>query len=248
MDKELKIEEYKKLLTCIHELCNLMPDLIFNNYFDTNKYLYSLYFEAFNSIKGVCVLFGNGGLIPQVAAVLRMAIEQTATIRVLELHKEIQKDYIEHRKLRFELRDIEPKEKRRSVIEYFGDKMDKKDKERVTDYLDYGWLKTISNTYGLNELIDLSKIQEDDAIKKWKQQLNNFVHGHIEFTNLTRDIDAPIIYCHSLIDIVAKLFDILIVEFHNENRFNFIFNNIDYRKAFRDAYKGTFEEGKAEKC
>ena len=111
MSADLKIEEYRTLLESMHSLCNEMPEVILPNYFGSNKYLYSLYFEAFNSIKGICVLLGNGGLITQTAAILRMAIEQIATIRVLEDHKELQYSHKEHRKLRYNLKDYESREK-----------------------------------------------------------------------------------------------------------------------------------------
>lgn len=35
----------------------------------------------------------------------------------------------------------------------------------------------------------------------------------------------------------AKLLDILICDFHNENRFNYNFDGIDYRDFFLKAYK-----------
>lgn len=242
MDQDLKIEEYKDLLESITSLCDKMPEIIMLNYFDSNQYLYSLYHEAFNSIKGVCVLFGNGGLIPQAAAILRMAIEQTAKIRVLEDHKELQDSYKEHRKLRYELKDLDSSEKRKKVIEHFKDKMNDSDNKKALEYLEYGWLKPLNKEYGLNTLIDLSKIQDDNVIKNWKNELNHFVHGTLEFTNFASTIDGPIIYAHVLISISAKLLDILICDFHNENKFSFVIDNIDYRKKFLDAYIATKEK------
>ncbi len=239
MEQDLKIEEYKDLLESITSLCDKMPEIIMLNYFDSNQYLYSLYHEAFNSIKGVCVLFGNGGLIPQAASVLRMAIEQTATIRVVENNKELQPIFKEHKKLRLSLRDLDSFEKKTKVKEYFDDRLDDYDKRRPLEYLEYGWFKSLKKEYGLNSLIDLSKIQEDEAIKHWKDQLNHFVHGTIEFTNLLTSIDTPIIYAHALISIVSKLLDNLICDFHNDNGFNFIIDNIDYRKKFIHTYKAT---------
>ena len=246
MGQNLKIDEYNRLLAIMDDLCDLMPKVIFHEFFDSNKYLYSLYFEAFNSIKGFCVLLGNGCLIPQAAAILRMAIEQIATIRVLEMHKDIQNEYIEHKKIRFQLKDLDSKQKQERIKEHFLNKMDNNDKKHAIDYLEYGWLKSISKKYGLYELIELSKMQEDNAIQNWKKHLNSFVHGNIEFANINLDIDAPITYSHLLIDVAAKLFDILMVEFHKENNFDFIFDGINFRELFINAYKGTFEEDKSE--
>ena len=238
MEENLKIEEYKILLEKMDSLCNKMPDIIFQNYFDNNKYLYSLYHEAFNSIKGFCVLMGNGALISQSTAVLRMAIEQTATIRILEEHKELQEKYIEHQKLRFNIKDKSYLEQIEFVKTNFKNIMDDYDKNNALKYLEYGWFKSINGKYGFNTLIDLSKIQEqDDAIIQWKSQLNKFIHGVLEFANISFSADALIIYAHNLIEIAAKLLDIIIVEFHNENKFNFVIDNVNYREAFLDAYK-----------
>jgi hypothetical protein len=219
-DKKLQIEEYRQLLQHMHSLCEEMPEIIFTKYFDSNKYLYSLYNEAFNSIKGFCVLLGNGALIPQACVVLRMALEHTATIRVLELHKELQDDYIEHHKFRFQIRN---EENRTELIkEHYDGKFNPK-KENPLKFLEYGWLKSLNEDYGFNLLIELSKIQEqDNAIQNWKEEFNYWTHGIIQFTNLTSDINAPIIYSHTLISLAAKLLDILVYEFNNENKFDFV--------------------------
>lgn len=243
MSADLKIEEYRSLLESMHSLCNEMPKVIIHNYFDVNKCLYSLYFEAFHSIKGICVLLGNGGLITQTASILRMAIEQTATIRVLEDHKELQDAYKEHRRLRYEVMDLDSSEKRKNVREHFKDKMDDSDIKKTLEYLEYGWLKPLNKEYGFNTLIDLSEIQDDNVIKNWKNKLNHFVHGPLEFTNFASTIDGPIVYAHVLISIAAKLLDILICDFHNENNFSFVIDNIDYRKKFLDAYIAIKDKG-----
>ena len=51
MEQDLKIEEYKDLFGSITSLSDRMPEIIMLNYFDSNKFWYSLYHEAFNSIK-----------------------------------------------------------------------------------------------------------------------------------------------------------------------------------------------------
>lgn len=235
MEEQLKIKEYRMLLEKMHILCDKMPEIIIQRYYDSNKYLYSLYFEAFNSIKGFCVLMGNGALIPQAAAILRMAMERTATIRVLETHKELFDEYVEHRKFRFEIQDKNGKEKTELIKTHYKDEMTKED--RPVDFLEYGWFKSLGEEYGLDSLIRLSKIQEqEDVIVKWKNQLNSWVHGSLEFANLTKDIDGPIVYGHVLIDIAANLLDNLICDFHNENKFDFKFDGDDYFKGFRKAY------------
>ncbi len=239
-DKELQIEKFKLLLEYMIELCDEMPDIIFTKYFDKNKYLYSLYYESFNSIKSFCLLLGNGLLISQACVILRMAIEQIATIKILEMHKELLDDYIEHQKFRFEIRNNDDKNK--LIRKHYNGKFNP-NKENPLNFLDYGWLKSLDEGYGIYSLIKLSKIQEDDAIQSWKKELNLWTHGVICFINLASDINNAIVYSHSLILIAAKLLDILICEFHNENKFDFIINGINYRDKFINAYKNTINEG-----
>lgn len=50
--EELKIESYKNLLLKMHQLTDEMDEVILTRYFHSSKYLYSLYFEVFRSIKG----------------------------------------------------------------------------------------------------------------------------------------------------------------------------------------------------
>ena len=109
LEEELQIKEHQSLLVIMYELCGKMPDVIIFNYFDNNRYLYSLFFEAFNSIKGVCLLLGQGCLISQASTVLRMALERVVTIRVLIMNKNIMNEYIEHQKFRYDIRDEENK-------------------------------------------------------------------------------------------------------------------------------------------
>ena len=235
--EELQIGEYRQLLESMDALCDKVPETIYLNYFDSNKYLYSLYVEAFDSIKGFCVLLENGTLISQACTVLRMAIENTATICVLEMHKELLPKYIDHQRFRFENRNEDNEKKKELIKKHFQGKCDFK-KDNPFNFLEYGWFKSLDENYGLDSLIELSKIQEqDDAIKNWKNVLNQWTHGIIKEPNLLIDIDAGILYTHRLILIAAKLLDILVVYFHNENGFNFVFEGLDYRKTFLDAYK-----------
>lgn len=235
VEENLKIEEYRLLLEQMGILCSKMPEIIFLRYFDSNKYLYSLYNEAFNSIKGFCVLLGNGALISQACTILRMAIERTATIRVLITNKNLITDYVEHCNFRFKIKDEE--NKAQLIKKHYNGKINIKN-ENPMKFLEYGWLKPLTEQYGLDALIELSKIQEqNDAIKNWKNQLNQWTHGIIEFTNIAFYLNGPLIYSQTLIEMAAKLLDILICDFHNENRFNFKFDGVDYRELFLNAYK-----------
>ena len=190
-EEELQIEKYRRLLESMDALCDKVPETIYLNYFDSNKHLYALYVEAFNSIKGFCVLLENGTLISQACTVLRMAIENTATICVLEMHKELFPEYIDHQRFRFDIRNEDNDKKKELIKKHFQGKCDFK-KDNPFNFLEYGWFKSLDENYGLDSLIELSKIQEqDDAIKNWKNVLNQWTHGIIKEPNLL--IDTPIV-------------------------------------------------------
>lgn len=235
MTNDLEIEKYKQLLSTITELVEKMPEIILTKYFDKKKYLYALYFDAFNSVKAFCILIDNGCLLPQACSVLRMLIEQTATIRVLENNSDdLYQEYVIHQKIRFQIIDKDNNEKRELIKKEFKNSMGEKD--NPIQFLEYGWLKLISDTYGLDELINLSKIQEDKSFINWKNQLNLWVHGSIKSANIFHGDNATI-YCHQLIMIVAKLLDILICDFHNRTGFDFVINGVNYRNNFINIYK-----------
>lgn len=233
MDEGLRIEEYKKLLLSMDELTSHIQNVIFLNYFDSNKFLYSLYVESFNSIKGFCVLIGNGFLISQACSLLRMAIESTSIIRILEKYPQLLDEYIEHSKFRFSIKD--EKQQRDKIIEHYSDKIIL-DRRRALDYLDYGWISEVSKDYGFHSLIRLAGFDEEpDKLLPWIDTLNMWVHGTLVSINVLND-DNAIIYAHVLVDMAAKLLDILCCEFHNENKFDFKIDGVDYFSNFRKAY------------
>ena len=222
--------EFRDLLDCMHKICSNVPDEIFKH-FDSNKYLFSLYFEAFNSIRGTCILLEDGVLVPQACAILRMAIERTATIRVLSQHKELMSEYTEHQRFRFEIWDKKTKEKQKLAKQHFGEKYGTK------DFIEYGWLKTISETYGLDKLIELANFQEDDAFKNWKNVLNQWVHGSVCMTNILSSNESFSRYINELIMISAKLLDNLICDFYEETQFTFSFNDANNYEKFKEKYR-----------
>ena len=233
MDESLRIEEYKKLLFSMDELTSHIQNVIFLNYFDSNKYLYSIYVESFNSIKDFCVLIGNGFLISQACSLLRMAIESTSIIRILEKYPQLLDEYIEHSKFRFSIKD--EKQQRDKIIEHYSDKIIL-DRRRALDYLDYGWISEVSKDYGFHSLIRLAGFdKEPDKLLPWIDTLNMWVHGTLVSINVLNG-DNAIIYAHVLVDMAAKLLDILCCEFHNENKFDFKIDGVDYFSNFRKAY------------
>lgn len=234
IDHEEIIAQTQYLLETMHNLCSEMPEIILTRYFDSNKFLYALYHEAFNSIKGFCVLLGNGALVAQASMVLRMAMEQAATIRVLETHKELLDGYIEHQIFRFEI--LGEDNKKELIKNHFGNRIGSG--ENPNTFLEYGWLKPLDERYGLDCLIRLSNIQEqDDRIIGWKNQLNLWVHGCIQFINLFGNIVGSTIYINDLLMIAANLLDNIVCDFHQENGYEFTKNGVDLRGPFREAFK-----------
>ena len=235
-DEKLKIEEYQYLLGSMDELTEKMPEVVCD-YFDSNKYLFSVYFEAFNSIRSFCVLLGNGVNITQSCAVLRMAIEETAIIRILEKYPQLIDSYVEHFKFRFSI--MHEKNQRDKIIEHYENKIDKR--SRALDYLDYGWIEEVSKDYGFHSLVKIAGMDDEEyKIYPWIDTLNMWIHGTLHFSNLAsgNDLDGPTKYAHALIDIAATLLDMICCEFHNDTKFDFIIDGYDYYHSFR----GYFEK------
>ncbi len=233
MPEDLSNEEYNKLLSNMYDLSAKMPEVIYFNYFDSNKYLYDVYLDAFNSLRGFCVLIREV-LLSQASALLRMAMEKIATIRMLTMHPELMDEYIEHRKFRFELVKSNSKKKNDLIKEHYKDKTDFK-KIQPTNYLEYGWLQPIcDNECGLDSLIEKANIHpEPSFMKEWKDLLNVWVHGAVTFSNLVAGgVDKPLRYSNDLIIIAANLIGYLICDFHVTTNFNFVLGGIDYSKEF----------------
>ena len=242
MTNDFKIEDYKKLMGCMRILTDYMPEIIFKNYYDENKYLYSLYFEAFNSIRGFCVLLGTGALIPQACTILRTAIERISTTHVIEMHPDLLDNYIKHQQIRYEVRNLENKDKKIRIDAEFKDNKYYSSK-KYNDFLEYGWLGSLSNKYNFDELIRCSKIQNDDTLVEWKNEFNQWTHSSVVYANLFNKEDCynSLKYAHVLIDIAAELLDYLCVDFYKRTGFGFVIDGYDYFSMFRDLYENVIE-------
>ena len=87
-------------------------------------------------------------------------------------------------------------------------------------------------------MIEASNIQNDiNAVKSWKNILNQFVHGSITLANLTSNINGIVIVGHDMIRVAAMLMDVLMCSFHKESGFTFVINDINYRKIFKEMYE-----------
>ena len=233
--EELKIESYKNLLSKMHQLTDEMDEVILTRYFDSSKYLYSLYFEVFRSIKGFCILIGNG-LISQAISILRMALESASSVRVLEQFPNLLEEYTEHSKFRFSIKG--EKKQRSLIVKHYKDVINLTERQAL-DYLDYGWIRSISNKndFGFHSLI---KTAGFDDIYEWVDTFNMWVHGTVVQINVSgNDGDDAINYSHAIIDIAAKILDYVCCDFHNHTKFDFIKDDCNMFTEFREAYLGT---------
>lgn len=233
--EELKIESYNNLLLKMHQLTDGMDEVILTRYFDSSKYLYSLYFEVFRSIKGFCILIGSG-LISQAISILRMALESASSVRVLEQFPNLLEEYTEHSKFRFSIKC--EKKQRSLIVKHYKDVINLTERQAL-DYLDYGWIRSISNKndFGFHSLI---KTAGFDDIYEWVDTFNMWVHGTVVQINiLGNDGDDAINYSHAIIDIAAKILDYVCCDFHNHTKFDFIKDDCDMFTEFREAYLGT---------
>lgn len=234
---ELNNQKYKELLAIMHETSLIADETILKNYFDDSKYLFNLYLEGFKSLKAFCILIGNC-LISQSHAVLRMAVENVSAVKILEEHPELLEEYIEHLKFRFQIKDS--KAQRKKIIEHYKEKISLGPRNAL-DYLDYGWISTISykNDFGYHSFLKTAGLdKEPNDIYQWIDTINMWVHGTLTFANVTGNFGDDVIeYAHILSEIAAKLFDFLCVLLHNHTKFDFVVDGRDYFTEFRECYK-----------
>ncbi len=240
---ELEIK-YKKLLATMDDLTEQIPYVIFEKYFKNNCYLYSVYYEAFSSIRAFCILLGNNALIAQSCMSLRMAIENTAIIKVLEMYPLLMDEFIEHCEFRFELK-TERKFKEK-IIEHYKEKIKLKNNNAL-NFLEYGWLRSIRKDYGYRALLQTAGFDKQPSkFLPWIDWLNLWVHGAIKGPNIILNVEDGIRYVQVLIDIAAQLLEILCCNFHNTTKSTFIVNNINYYEKFYNVYKSIIKANEIE--
>lgn len=232
--EDLKIEQYRSLLKSIDDIAFRMPDLIYLNYFDTSKYLYSAYSEAFKLLESFCEVIKICG-IGQSASLLRMAIEFASIAEVLNKYPEVNETYIDHYNFRYSISNLRSSEQRDKICEKYKH-LNIKSRDAL-NFIDYGWLSSLTNdkNCGQHELVRLAGFED---IIPWIDKLNSFIHGTYVFANLADPEGVNSIkMSHFLIDIAAKLLDHLCVSFHNKTNFDFVFDGEKKFDLFRMYYK-----------
>ena len=221
----------RELLKNMDQISQQMRDIIYLNYFDKlgneNKYLLSMMADAFQTAKILCYALQDVAVI-QSGLLLRHFLEQVAISYILVKHHDLLPKYVEHYKLRNELKNHSSKEKIKIISEKFS-----VPPRCSLAYLDYGWTGLSANA---SDETNMLKFAEFADILIWKKKyLDKMAHSSFVSTGLVGpDNDYPILT--NFMEIAAKLFDYLCVAFHNLTYFDFVFGGEKLFDKFRDSY------------
>ena len=227
-------EKEKELLKSMNEISVKMRDTILLNYFDimgnNAKYILSLCIDAFDSINVFCFTVQNVA-IKQAGTILRLLLEEVSIIHILTKHQELLDKYVEHFKFRMEINSLD----KNKQIPKISEKFNIKENRDALTYLDYGWIPCDKGNKYSNEESMIKYAGFSDIISWKKMYLDKLTHSSFYNNNFIGDTKFPII--ESFIEISAKLFDMLCCDFNNYTKFDFVFDNINYFKNFRDNYE-----------
>lgn len=233
-----KQEQINEMLSTIMVSSHEMPSYVFRYYIDSKKrheekIFYNLIADAFLSLFSFCkLMFENAW--SQAATVLRMGIEQVASIYVLTNTPGALENYIKLHNLRFQYLDIKTKG---DVTIFLKDHSIQKN--RINSYFDYSWIAnyTSDGNYGRNQLLELAHLNE--FLVDIEETLNGFSHGSIsvfEMSNNNWDVmkrhgrRASLVCC--------KLYDFLCCSYHDligDEQFSDLPLN-EYFKSFKIIY------------
>ena len=219
------------LINNMNTISAQMSNIIYKGYFDkakaNNKYILSMFDDAFKTTDVICYSFTIVALT-QAGDLIRKLIEQVAIVSILTNNPDKLPKYVEHYKLRKDIANKGRKEQRTIII----NKYNLNKKINPFNYLDYGWIEDNCDEYQMFEKTGFADFAE------WKRiYLNKFVHS--VFTNLDlagNQHNFPII--KPLVEITAKAFDYLCCAFHKETGFDFVIDGDDlFQREFRKLYK-----------
>lgn len=236
------MEKHNQLREIMCNISSRMYEIILKKYFDQNKRLFNLYYEAFKDIEMFSLLFQQVAF-SQSAAVLRMMIETISTIKVLEKYPNLQETYNEFVKFRFDIRNFPTNEQRLKIMTKYKDEYKHLKYDSALKFIDYGWLTKIEGVRDCG-FKTLCRVANFSDIYQYIDFLNGFVHGTITTMNILAKYDEGgfDLFANRLTEIAGKLFDEVCVTFHNRTNFDFKFDkDINFDK-FRELYTSIMDE------
>ena len=219
---------YLKLLNFIKAISQNLQEVSLSN-FDSKasvnipKTFFVLAFEIAKGLELFCIAIEKQAY-SQAASLLRQLLEQVAIIRVLEQYPNCREAYKNFCSLRLGIYQND-EAKKKELTNLYKQINDKNLKRGEQAYLEFGWLLTISNNYGVEELFKLSNIED---LISWRTFLNKFVHSNV-FAIQLMNLDASI---ENFIYIAAVICDIIMCSYHNITGFNFNESNNFSREKF----------------
>ena len=163
--------------------------------------------EAFLTVRSFSLLMFDG-LISNASAILRILIEQVATITVIARDPKALTEYLKFqtkKKQYYGSLGKEHEEIRELLFQECGYKH--KNENALKDYLDYGWIRILNNNK--NERGDKLIIKEarlEEFIVDINEQLNAFAHGQRSIFSFLRNKDLADKHVSRIIMAAGKLF------------------------------------------
>lgn len=212
MDK--KQEQINQMLSLIMNSSHTMPDYVFRYYVDfkkkpEEKIFYNLIADSFLTLFSFCKLLFEKAW-SQAFAILRMGIEQVATVFVITTKEGALEKYIELYDLKVQFFNIESDDKKVFCESH------NIPKNRFNDYFDYSWISSFTSDgkYGRNQLIELARLEE--FLVDIEQSLNAFSHGSISVFQMSGDNwNVMKRYARRASLTCCKLYDFLCCAYHD---------------------------------
>ena len=166
--------------------------------------------EAYLSVFSFYLLMFRG-LVSNASAILRILIEQTATLTVICQNTKAMYEFLRFQSLK-EIYYGPDSDKRTSMIEWLHNDCNRKSKAEIKDYLDYAWIRVINNDRperGNRPILKAAHLEE--LISDINEQLNAFSHGQRSIYQFIKKDDLSLAEKHiaRIIMIAGKLFLLL---------------------------------------
>ena len=175
-----RIRYLNELLNLMERATKPMVEIVFEYYAahkseKDKKVFYNLLADAFLSIHSYCLLMLNQSW-SQAFTVLRLAIEQVASVSVLIDHQEAIPEFIRLRREGLKQKHLSDEDKAKKLSE--------KRKKNGNYYYDYGWLLAAGyDQHGRRQLLQAAHLEELNF--DIEETLNKFVHGTLTVFDLT---------------------------------------------------------------
>ncbi len=164
-----------------------------------------LFVESFLTVRAFAVLMREG-LLSSACTILRVLIEQTATLNIIAFDSAALSRYVsfQSQKNRFSASDPTV---RKEIEKDLKKEIGLKSINEIKQYLDYGWIKGPNDTDNrMGKTIILEKAGLSETEDDIKDYLNAFSHGQKSFYYLLRKKDFGNKYVSRMILMAGKLF------------------------------------------